>query len=334
MGIKGLNQLLQRFCGTAHLSYVPIVNFAGKKVAVDATHYMYVFKVRADFKLAIVEFLTLLRENGIHPFFVFDGVAPPEKQQERAHRAEKRAHQRERIKNLELDLEVYKQTNEMSTLLQSVSFRPRKLSAVKVHPQVIQEYIDKLKLSLINITDEDLELMKSLLDAFGIAHVTADGEGEFLCAALGRHGLVDAVMTADTDVLPCLAPTVINKIKDGYFQVVSLDAILSELDFTPSQFIDLCILCGTDFNQNIHRIAAIGAHSLISTHKSIDNIPHEGVAILNHKRVRQLFSYTDSVPAVSVSYCNRVNYQKLGLLGVDADSVKQRLTKRIIKPGV
>lgn len=332
MGIKGLNQLLSRICETSHLSYVPIVNFAGKKVAVDATNYMYIFKIRSNYKMAIVEFLTMLREHNIHPIFVFDGIAPPEKQQERAHRAEKRAMLRERIRSLELDLEVYKQTNEMSELLQSISFRTRKLSSVKVLPQTIQEYIDKLKASIVNLEEEDIHTMKTLLNSFGIAHVTAEGEGEFLCAALGRHGLVDAVMTADTDVLPCLAPIVINKVKDSYFQVVSLEAILEALEFTPSQFIDLCIMCGTDFNPNIPRVAAIGAHGLISKHKSIDNIPLEGVEMLNHKKVRQLFAYTDSVPTVKVPFCNRVDYEALEAIGVDVESTRKRLTKLIVKP--
>lgn len=307
-------------------------NFDGQKIAIDATLYVCIFKMRgaANYVSSIVEFLTTLRENRIHPFFVFDGVAPDEKHGERSARSEKRASQRERIHNIKRDLEVYKQTGVLSDLLKGIDFKTRRLAPTKVSIAIIQEYIDKLESQLLSVTTEDFDTMKILLDIFGINYVTAAGEGEFLCAALNRHGLVAAVMTADTDVFPCLAPTVINKIESQYFQVVCLNDILKELKMTEKQFIDLCIMCGTDFNKNIPRIGIMGAYELMLRHGSIENLPPEiNTVVLNYVRVRELFAVTDTCPDIVVPWCKKINYEALSEYVSDVSVIRKRLNKFI-----
>lgn len=334
MGIKDLNQLLKRICGSSHISHIPMCNFDGQKIAVDAALYVCIFKMRgaANYVPSIVEFLTTLRENRIHPFFVFDGVAPEEKHDERSARSEKRASQRERIQILKRELESYKQTGVLSELLKGIDFKTRRLAPTKVSIVTIQEYIEKLEAQMLSVTSEDFETMKILLDLFGINYTTASGEGEFLCAALNRHGLVAAVMTADTDVFPCLAPTVINKIDSTYFQVVCLHDILKEMKMTESQFIDLCIMCGTDFNKTIPRIGIMSAYELILRYQSIENLPSEiNTTPLNYVRVRELFSTTDNRPEIEVPWCRKINYEGLSEYVPNTSVIKNRINKFIIR---
>lgn len=335
MGIKDLNQLLKRICGTCHISLVPICNFAGKKIAVDAALYICIFKVRGqhNYIASIIEFLTMLRENRIHPFFVFDGEAPNEKHEERSARSEKRATQRDKICMLKKDLELYINTGTMSDLLKSIDFKTRRLAPTKVSVQTIREYIDRLESQIITITSDDFDTMKKLLNIFGVAYTTAEGEGEFLCSALNRHGLVDAVMTADTDAFPCLAPTVINKIIDStYFQVVSLHDILKELKMSEQQFIDMCIMCGTDFNKNIPKIGIVSAYELMLRYGSIDKLPQDtGIEVLNHVRVRELFAYTDNRPSIDVPWCKKINFDALSAYVRDVGSIKTRINKYIVR---
>ena len=333
MGIKDLNQLLKKICGSSYISHVPICNFAGKKIAIDALLYICIFKIRGPnhYIPSIIEFLTLLRENRIHPFFVFDGEAPVEKQNERSSRSERRAHQRAKLNEIKKDFESYKETNELSDLLKSLDFKTRRLAPTKVSTQSIQEYIDKIEAQIVSVTSEDFTIMKTLLDIFGINYITADSEGEFLCAALNRHGIVDAVMSADTDVLPCLAPTTINKIIDStYFQVVYLCDILKELKLDEKQFIDFCIMCGTDFNKNIPKIGPVGAYEMILRYNTIDKLPIDlDVTILNHQRVREIFSYTDKKPEIQVPYCRPIDYEHLANYVSDVQNIKKRINKFI-----
>lgn len=333
MGVKGLNALIKKICGESHISHVPRCNFYGKKVAVDANLYICVFKTKSNYKHAIVEFLTMLRENGIHPFFVFDGEAPFEKKNERMNRSEKRTAQRERISQIQRDLDVYKETNEMSDFLKSIDFKSKTLlSPHRVSFKTIQNYIDRQSSYLVSITDDDFAIMKDILSSFGIPFTVAEGEGEFLCAALNRHGLVDAVYSADTDVLPCLAPVVINKlIDDNYFQVIILENILKGMKISEKQFIDLCIMCGTDFNQNIPKIGPINSYELIIKYIDIDSLPTEyDTNVLNFKRVREIFSYTDNKPDIEIPWCEMVDYDRLKNYTWNDKTIQYRLSKNII----
>lgn len=336
MGIKDLNILLRRKCGVEYMSHTPICNFSGQKIAVDANLYACVFKRGSNnYTASIIEFLTLLRENMIHPFFVFDGEAPDEKHEERAARSEKRAAQRARIQNIKQDFETYKHTGVLSDLLKAIDFKTnrRLLSHIKVPNSTIQEYIDRLESQIVSITTEDFDTMKRILTLFGVPYVIAEGEGEFLCAALNRHGLVDAVFTADTDVLPCLAPTIINKIIESqFFQVVSLHDILTKLKLTEPQFIDLCILCGTDFNKNIPKIGPHGAYDLILRYASIDNLPPVyNTSILNHVRVRELFGFTEIRPTIDVPWCSKINFEGLGDYVADVTVIRRRINRHIVR---
>lgn len=332
MGIKGLNQLLKRLCGQSHVSLVPICNYNGKKIAIDASLYICIFKTRQNYIYSIVDFLTLLRENNIHPFFVFDGVAPVEKRHERIERAEKRNAARNRISSLERDLDTYKSTGELSYNLQHIDVKVRKLVPTKISATRIQEYIDKLKSQVLSLKPQDFDTMKSILDAFGIKYTIAEGEGEFLCSALARHGLVDAVMTCDTDVLACLTPSMITKIEGNYFHVTTLEDVLDNLQLSSTEFIDLCIMCGTDFNTNIPKIGPVRAYELISTYKSIDSIPKDiDVSPLSHERVREIFHDSDIQPLILVPFCDKPNYDEIAKWVSNVDEIKRKLKPRLKK---
>jgi 5'-3' exonuclease len=332
MGVKGLNQLLKRMCGQSHISLVPICNYSGKKIAIDASLYICIFKTRQNYVYSIVEFLTLLRENNIHPFFVFDGVAPVEKRHERIERAEKKNAARNRISSLERDLYAYKTTGELSYNLQHLDVKVRKLVPTKISADRIQEYIDKLKSQILTLKPQDFDTMKEILDAFGIPYTNAEGEGEFLCSSLARHGIVETVMTCDTDVLPCLTPSMITKIEGNYFHVTTLSDILENLQLTTDEFIDLCIMCGTDFNTNIPKIGPVRAYELIHAYKSIDSIPKDvDISPLSHIRVREIFHDSDNRPTIVVPFCDKPNYDMISKWVTNVDEIKKKLKPRLKK---
>ena len=59
------------------------------------------------------------------------------------------------------------------------------------------------------------------------------------------------------------------------------------------EFLDFCIMCGTDYNKNIFRVGPSKAFQYVSDYKSIIDIGKENkkvdISILNHNRVRELF---------------------------------------------
>lgn len=60
--------------------------------------------------------------------------------------------------------------------------------------------------------------------------------------------------------------------KDDPVIEVKLDMVLKGLDITMEQFIDICILCGCDYSNNIDGIGPIKAHKLIQEHKDIEGV--------------------------------------------------------------
>ena len=297
MGIKGINQLLKRECGDVHISRIPMKSYAGRSIAVDAAMYICAFKCRPNYLESLIELFTKFRECRINALFVFDGEAPDEKRSERASRASKKTMQYNRIEQLEADLLAYTKTSVVSNALNEINSS----SKIRQHPLIkhsfnyreVADYVKKLRSTILRISERDFDQCRELLDMFGFQYLTAPGEGEFYCAELLKLGLVDEMITKDTDALACLAPRVITGIEGDCFVVVTLSQILEKMGLDEASWVDLCIMCGTDFNMNIPRIGPVKAYALIKAHRSIDEIGKSkgiDISILNHTRIRQLFA--------------------------------------------
>ena len=91
---------------------------------------------------------------------------------------------------------------------------------------------------------------------------------------------------------------------------------LQSLDISSDQFLDLCIMCGTDYNKNIYKVGPEKAFKLLKEHGTIDDLLNKSVldeasiSVLKHVRVRELFrKYTKS--DVLISYCGDPDKEKL-----------------------
>lgn len=145
------------------------------------------------------------------------------------------------------------------------------------------------------------QMFYEFLGDAGIPRMRATGEAERLCAALCRHGLVDAVYTTDSDVFAHGCPRMIKKGKETTFlkegqvpmvEVYELDVLLTGLEVSFEEFREICILAGCDYNETIPRVAFARAVALIKQHGNIDQLPPEryDTAPLNHHRCRELFA--------------------------------------------
>lgn len=313
MGIKGLSKFLGKMCPEIFIQ-TAMSHYAYTKIAVDAAIYICELKMAAkeEFPDAMLRFVITLRAKKIHPIFVFDGIAPLEKAEERKRRAEARAKQEARVVRLEEAIKVYETTGELSEELDALETSSRRLLVNTFDLKAAKEHVAKLRSRLFDVGDADYTILKSILDLTKTPRIQAKGEAEALCAQLVKNGTVKAALTKDTDVLTHGCPVVFNKINysDGSFTVMCLESILESLEFTHKQFVDFCIMCGTDFNKNIPRIGPHKAYDLIKTHGSIENLPDSiDVTILNHERVRELFTEEEQVPPLS--FAAIPNYTKL-----------------------
>ncbi|KAJ2557546.1 hypothetical protein EV175_001282 [Coemansia sp. RSA 1933] len=131
------------------------------------------------------------------------------------------------------------------------------------------------------LTPEHMHECSVLLDAMGFAtHVVELAESECVCARLTRAGVADAVCSEDLDVMAFGG----RRLLRGFFGqglngmvLIDHERALGELGLTYEQFVDMCILCGTDFCSTLEKVGPITALKLVRQHGSIEAILATGL---------------------------------------------------------
>lgn len=167
-------------------------------------------------------------EKDIKPIYVFDGRSSELKSDTQAKRREVR----------DKAEKIYKEA-----LAQGDTEKARKFAmrSSKLSPEII-------------------ESSKKLLTLMGIPYVEAKGEGEAQAAYLVANGDAYAVASQDYDCLLFGAKRVVRNLAVssnlGNLEFYELNKVLSELDVTREELIDMGILIGTDFCEGLKGIGA------------------------------------------------------------------------------
>lgn len=308
MGIKGnflkfLKELNPQIWTTSS-----VTNYKSKFIAVDISIYINRFKAsfHDDWKKRLISFASMMYVNGVKLVIVFDGGSPPEKDDERKIRRKNKEQLCEKINKLTLDLEEYKKTNQISQLLRThgkledttnfleeSSLTEEKTANFDI--SIVEGYLRRIKQNYFEIYPEDFTTAREVLEIFGFPCITAPMEAETLCGILCKKGIVDAVMTDDTDIFIYGCPITLRKLdfKTETFDQIKYSDVLETMHFTSSQFLDFCIMCGVDYNKNISGISTKKSYDYITKYKNIDNIPNLDTTILNHVKCRELFQDLD-----------------------------------------
>ena len=337
MGIKNINELLKKIGGEnvdRMFKNVPCSNFAGCKIAVDATNQVCVLWSRAYksvvdrtdicfeepnlqetekvFMHQCRQYINQLLSVGCTPVMVFDGKHPQQKSDTQKKRREKK-----------------------QTTLNRISEFRKNLENVDILDRTMQMDYDLKKLygQVMSPSYPAIDCFKRILAELGLPVLQATGEAEQLCCMLYLDGHVSAVLTTDTDALVYGCSMLItgmigNSYNSQYgkyephFSCVYLKAILQELQLNQRKFIDLCIMSGCDYNNNMKRVASGNSYKLIKEYGSIENLPGKyDISCLDHEFCRQQFSYVNSIMVSDTKFSDcRVNLKVF-------DQANQVLTK-------
>jgi 5'-3' exonuclease len=344
MGIKNLSKFLKtKYPSTIHK--INLENLAYKTIAIDTSLYLCKYKVLrgSEWIVSFIDLITCLRELNIHPCFIFDGKAPKEKCLEK----DKRKLAREKLENnlaqMELDYSDYINNGVLSENLQKLYKENIKNTRIfgktKFEPDTLFNIIQSKKNQIINVSKDDIILLKELFDILGINYLEALTEAEKLCAKLCIDNKVDAVLSEDTDLIAYGTPYILSKI-DIYNKnvlILDMEILLKTLNFSKEQLLDFCIMCGTDYNNNINKIGNINSYKLITEHKNIDNLADKyDINILKHHTVRNLFTNFDDCIVEDIMYSRKPNFDKLvNFISINdiqypVDKIKSKLTSKII----
>jgi 5'-3' exonuclease len=322
MGIKNLNKFLRDKCPEV-FEMTHISHFSFKKVAIDISLYLYKFKAIAGERWlsAFLNLVASLRRNHIHAVFVFDGKSPPEKSEERAKRRREREKLAKYIYELQEGIAQYQRTGTIPEILLKLWQRRRSHKRLlgkskSVDIDWVLNKVEQKSRQLIDIKPEDFQLAKDLFSILSVPYITAPWEAEKMCSKLCNDGLVDAVLSEDTDVIAYGAHVFITKIDTSQDTAVVIhnNKIRETLGLTYSQLLDLCIMCGTDYNPNIFRVGAHTAYKKLLEFKTIEEIEAKtslDTSVLKYGRVRELFTNFNDYGIKSVPYCGTPNYKKL-----------------------
>ena len=140
---------------------------------------------------------------------------------------------------------------------------------------------------------------KRMCKTIGVPYVFCNGEGERTCSLMNNAGIVSAIISPDSDSLCCGAQLVLkekcdvqvgNSNEKGY-KAARLSSFLEYLSLDFDTFQDLCIMSGTDFNENIRGISLIKSHNLLKKHGSFEEICKvKDCTILNRDEVKKRFA--------------------------------------------
>ncbi len=215
-----------------------------------------------------------LRSIGIKPVYIFDG-APPE------------------MKSLEIARR--RSVKEEAKTKYTFALKKGRIEEARKYAKYTSY-----------LTNQMVSDAKNLLDFLGVPWVQAPSEGEATAAYLSTTGKAYAAASQDYDVLLfggkrlCRNITISGKRKlprKNLYQEIEpeellLDQVLSELQITREQLIDIGILVGTDFNPDGFRgYGPIKALKAIKQYGSLEKLSEvqDELKKINHNAIREIF---------------------------------------------
>lgn len=257
MGICGLLGLLKSIQTTKHLS-----DFAGQTLAVDAYVWLHRGIHTCATELATgkstkkyvdyaMQRIRLLRHHKVQPYVVFDGGPLPAK------RSTERDRKQRREENLA---------------------RAKALTAEGKHSQAREFYA-----KCVDVTPQMAFQFIKALRAEGIQYIVAPYEADAQMAYLERIGLVDGIITEDSDLLVFGCRNVLFKFdfasstvayisRTDFGSVSAAEGGISLAGWTDTQFRAMAILSGCDYLPSIPGVGLKTAWSLLRKHRSVAQV--------------------------------------------------------------
>ncbi|CDO70975.1 hypothetical protein BN946_scf184830.g7, partial [Trametes cinnabarina] len=217
----------------------------------------------------------LLRHYGIEPYLVFDGGPLPAKQGTESERKQRRE-------------ENLSRANALAAQGKHSQAREYYVKCVDVTPQMAYQLIKVRKLPM----SRDLVFLVLGMpftptlggQTEGVPYIVAPYEADAQLAYLERIGLVDGIITEDSDLLVFGCKTVLYKLditsstvtcisRDDFASVESKSAGgLSLVGWTDTQFRAMAILSGCDYLPSIPGIGLKTAWTLLRKHKTVETM--------------------------------------------------------------
>lgn len=352
MGIKDLNSVINKFGNSTVFKKIKATEMKGKRFAVDISIFInsYVMISQENWFNTMTNFLLNFRKYKINCIIIFDGInVPKEKLVERESRKNSQQTQKVRLEKLKflkekilmkcVDGDEHKLVPEQ--LQDDFKEVFKRVNINNVNPRdsedvltFLQEKIDKAEQVAEGVKPHHKIMTRNLVKYLGLPYIEADGEAESLAASMAYQGMVDGVISRDTDNLVYGCPLLVTNIGD-VFECVYLKDILSALDITMTQFVDMCICLQCDYNARMPKHGPAAVIKAIKEYKSIDvwkeAHPDKPFHLLKYNRCREIFRPYNK--KYFEKKCKIVKNKKVDVAKLDEmfDSVDSKYTGEYVK---
>lgn len=250
MGIRGLQNWIR--WTTPHTVKIPEWSqLSGKRIGVDILGFLYRAKSHGVYPIVyIAQFIAACRRLNIIPIVIFDGKPPSEKQ-----------------KILEQRNALRTESNIKKTaILQTVGHSS---------DCIVQAELQKLELNSTYFTSEERDQVKQFLYSCGVLSLNASGEADNTLAYFSRKGWISAVISSDFDLLARGVETLLvpdgNALPGEYgWKQYTLSQILTHSTLTYDQFVEMCVLMGSDYTAYLPSIPYKTAYWTVKHRGSIE----------------------------------------------------------------
>lgn len=301
MGIKHLNQFLRTNC-QANIRQVSLSEYRNKTVVIDTSIYLYRFKADENLIESMFQMVGLFRYNGVRPLFVFDGKPPPEK-----------------------DEVIRKRREEKKNAEQQYKIATQKLRECSLDDDTadLEAEIDQLRRKFVRITGDDINRVKNLLRFMGAAFYDSPGESDGICARIVQRKIAQACLSEDMDMFAYGCPKVLRYLSllKGTVVQYDYDGIVKTLGLEKRDFRRICILAGTDYNNDKgQRVDWNMATKLYSKYRKDSNtqdfyswlkIHYDRIDVNTLNKCEQMFDVSSY--KISRDLLTQTNYDKEGL---------------------
>ena len=302
MGIQGLTSLLKKISPNSIISK-SLFQYKHKTIAIDTSLFIHKFMYNHGNVInGFFHQIFLLKINKIQPVYVFDGKPPNEKNNVLKKRKKAKIDLEAKILNLETNLHKMEQivihkagistdANQQAGIstdaeqpiditkkneLLEIQAKELEIQAKELETQKkkTKKKLKQLRRQVFHITKDDFKNIHTLFNLLNVPYYHAQGEADVLCVHLNKKNIVDACMTEDMDFLTHGCSLLLRNFNTFNTNITeyNLKQILTDLDITHKQFIDICILCGCDYTCKIKNLGPISALKLIKEHINIETI--------------------------------------------------------------
>lgn len=313
MGVQGLRKTLEEILKDTNAiekkSFDYIRKMYGVKViGIDVMPYLYLnLNHPIRFQKVMSAMIHRITENGIIPFFIFDvrnhmdsvqlddslykdEIMEMDSSSMTLHYKKNTLQRRSDVRNqYRIEFEMYERMVEMKN--EGCSYQEFKDTFQDTFHSVNIKDITLHDLYSMNIStlfqrmewcekrswrlkNEHIQYFCMMCLQYQVPYIFSSGEADPLLANLCKEGVIQAVISEDTDMIPYGTPIVLREFNfySNEITVFHTTRILRHLGISHMQMIDWCILMGNDYNNRLKGYKPLDSLELIRDHRNIENI--------------------------------------------------------------